>query len=462
MRVGYVVDNPIWKTSYRLVLDTKNKPFLQGWAVVENPSDEDWKDVRMTLVSGRPISFQMDLYQPLYVPRPVVEPELFASLRPPTYTGDMGYGPKAFAMPTPPPGVPMPMAPPGASMDFGGYGGGGYGGGGYPGASSSPSTGISFGPPGTPVGPPGGPGTQSAPATPQDQQRFQFFYLVPSNQQAGPGAAPPAPQPTLPPGAPWQSPPEGRMDGRFERSPLPLVVENKPPTGELDLRKGTVAAAAAKQLGDFFQYAIDQPVSLPRQKSAMLPIVNKEIEAGRVSIYNEKTLATHPLLGLRFKNTTGLHLMQGPITIFEGSSYAGDAQVLDLQPNEERLISYAIDLGTEVDPVAKQEPDRLMSVKIDKGTMIATNKVRETKTYTAKNRSEQERTLVIEHPVRPDYKLVNTDKPAEQTRNVYRFDVKVPAGKTVTQTVIEERQQATRTALTNSPDDTVRISWPAM
>src|SRR5205823_763493 len=89
VRVGYVVENPIWKTSYRLVLGKDGKPFLQGWAVVENPSDEDWKDVRMALVSGRPISFQMDLYQPLYVPRPVVEPELFASLRPPTYNAAM-------------------------------------------------------------------------------------------------------------------------------------------------------------------------------------------------------------------------------------------------------------------------------------------------------------------------------------------------------------------------------------
>src|SRR5215472_5458952 len=88
VRVSYVVENPIWKTSYRLVL-TDGKPYLQGWAVVENPSDEDWNNVRMSLVSGRPISFQMDLYQPLYVPRPVVEPELFASLRPPTYTDAM-------------------------------------------------------------------------------------------------------------------------------------------------------------------------------------------------------------------------------------------------------------------------------------------------------------------------------------------------------------------------------------
>ena len=89
VKVSYVVENPIWKTSYRLVLSDKKKPFLQGWAVVENPSDEDWSGVRMALVSGRPISFQMDLYQPLYVPRPVVVPELFASLRPPTYSGAM-------------------------------------------------------------------------------------------------------------------------------------------------------------------------------------------------------------------------------------------------------------------------------------------------------------------------------------------------------------------------------------
>src|SRR5262249_26088618 len=83
------VENPIWKTSYRLVLDKQKKsaPYLQGWAVVENPTDEDWKDVRMALVSGRPISFQMDLYTPLNVPRPVVEPELFASLRPVAYSG---------------------------------------------------------------------------------------------------------------------------------------------------------------------------------------------------------------------------------------------------------------------------------------------------------------------------------------------------------------------------------------
>src|SRR5947209_9167157 len=92
VEVGYVIENPIWKTSYRLVLGKdggEKKPYLQGWAVVENPTDEDWHEVTMALVSGRPISFKMDLYNPLYVARPTVGPELFASLRPPTYSGVM-------------------------------------------------------------------------------------------------------------------------------------------------------------------------------------------------------------------------------------------------------------------------------------------------------------------------------------------------------------------------------------
>ncbi len=66
VQVGYVIEAPIWKTSYRLVLADKEKPYLQGWAMVENPTDEDWAGVKMALISGRPISFKMDHYNPLY------------------------------------------------------------------------------------------------------------------------------------------------------------------------------------------------------------------------------------------------------------------------------------------------------------------------------------------------------------------------------------------------------------
>ena len=81
---------------YRLVIDKDGKMKLQSWAIVENTTDEDWKDVHLTLVAARPISFKMELYQPLNVPRPTVEPERFASLRPPTFNGSVN-GPASNA-----------------------------------------------------------------------------------------------------------------------------------------------------------------------------------------------------------------------------------------------------------------------------------------------------------------------------------------------------------------------------
>jgi hypothetical protein len=73
------------------------------------------------------------------------------------------------------------------------------------------------------------------------------------------------------------------------------------------LRRSVAAFAAAEKLGDFFQYVVERPVTLPRQESALLPIVGKDVEGIRVSIYNERAQAKFPLLGLRLKNTSGLH-----------------------------------------------------------------------------------------------------------------------------------------------------------
>ncbi len=373
--VSYVVENPIWKTSYRLVLPTKKggKPMLQGWAIVDNSSEEDWKDVRMALVSGRPISFQMDLYQPLYVPRPVVEPELFASLRPPTYEGAMANKPQF---------------------------------------DSSPGTGA-------------GPG--------RVEKKVEELKKLAREEAAD---------------RPHSRAPDAVEQAKRMKDAL---------SEEIDLHRGVASSATAGELGDFFQYAIDHPVTLPRQKSAMLPIVQKDVEAQRVSIYNERTQAKHPLLGLKFKNTTGMHLMQGPITVFEGSSYAGDARVLDIQPKDERLISYAIDLGTEVEPVAKKQPDRITMVKINKGILYRTDKVREEKTYNVKNRSEHDRVVLIEHPFRPDFSLVSKDKPAERARDVYRFELKVAAGKAASEEVVEEKDVGSSVTLSNADDNAMRF-----
>jgi hypothetical protein len=383
VRVGYVVENPIWKTSYRLVLGKgkEEKPFLQGWAVVENPTDEDWKDVRMALVSGRPISFQMNLYDPLYVPRPIVEPELFASLRPVAYSGGMDAG--------------KPMEKKETRLSV---------------SDKEVARGRKAG---------------------ALRAGKDTLELLP---EAAALAAPP------PPGA-----------GGFANG-IGTGLEQQMRLGE-----GIATAASAAKLGDFFQYAIDRPVSLPRQKSALLPIVNKDVDGTRVSIYHERTQAKFPLLGLKFKNTSGLHLLQGPITVFEGSNYAGDARIMDLQPGEERLLSYAVDLGTEVNPVPSSDNGRLTMVKVVKGVLHSTTKLRESKNYTVKNRNEHERLVLLEHPVRHEFKLIDTDKPNETASDVYRFEVKVGPGKSETKTITEERLINQQVQLTNFNDDQMRV-----
>jgi len=90
VRIGYVTEAPLWKVSYRLVLDDEQS-HLQGWAIVENTSDADWTDVQLSLVSGQPISFIENLYTPLYLPREIYSPRGRVSLTPQTY--DQGIEP---------------------------------------------------------------------------------------------------------------------------------------------------------------------------------------------------------------------------------------------------------------------------------------------------------------------------------------------------------------------------------
>src|SRR5207302_10104982 len=113
---------------------------------------------------------------------------------------------------------------------------------------------------------------------------------------------------------------------------------------DINLQNSVIAAATATDLGDSFQYAIEHAVTIPRQKSALLPIVNKGLEGDKVSLYCPQAHAKHPLLALRLKNTTGVPLMNGPVAVYEGTGYAGDTQMPDLQPGDERLVSYALDL----------------------------------------------------------------------------------------------------------------------
>jgi hypothetical protein len=391
VRVGYVVERPIWKTTYRLRIDNNGKVFLQGWALVENTSDDDWNDVHMVLVSGKPISFRMNLYDPIYVPRPFVEPETFASLRPPVYAGSMS-GEETKKM---------------ADMGF------------IPtGTYSQGVTSLN----GVAPFPLVNGGIQNNNLTGNPTQ---------SQQQIAQNMA-------------------ERVGNKLSydelqrrRAEQAAAVKDAKKVGEaltgFNFKEGIKSVATADEVGDYFQYAIDQKVSLARQKSAMLPILDQTIEGQKVSIYNEAVQAKHPLLGVKLKNTSGQPLTQGPITVYDGGVFGGDTRILDVQSGEERLLSYALDQSTEVKTEIKSAPSPDMIFRIGSDKFSARYYVRQTKTYTIKNRSDKhDRTVILEHPIKPDWKLLEPKKPIEQTRDLYRFQVSVPAGQLVKYEVVED------------------------
>jgi hypothetical protein len=223
----------------------------------------------------------------------------------------------------------------------------------------------------------------------------------------------------------------------------------------MDPTSSIASAAQAADVGELFQYRIATPVTLQRQKSAMLPIVNDSVEGEKVSIYNQAVQAKHPLNGLRLKNTTDLHLMQGPITVFDDGAYAGDAQIQDLPPGSERLISYALDLDVEVAPESKPQPDHLLSVKLIRGTLETSRKYSRQTIYTVKNSGKQARKVLIEYPIDSSWKLIEPKEPTEKTRDLYRFAVAAEPGKPATETVREERVLSQQFALSNLDHNTI-------
>lgn len=370
VRVGYVQEAPIWKTSYRLVLADEKPPLLQGWAIVENTTESDWEDVSLTLVSGRPISFVMDLYQPLYIDRPVVQPELYASLRPRVYDQDLAASDAEF------------------------------------------------------------------------RKLAEQEQLNRGLARSRAGAAPAAPA-----GGLAGAPADGRgaglsAGGGFGAGKAAERLEEK----QWSLAGGQ-SIAQAGDVGELFRYVIATPVKLQRSQSAMLPIVNDSVQGEKLSIYSERTHAKHPLNGLRLKNTTDLHLMQGPITVFDDGAYAGDAQIQDLQPGTERLISYAMDLDTEVAPTQKQEPSQLVNVRISKGVLYSSFKHTRAKSFAVKNSSKKAKKVLIEYPIEPQWTLVEPKEPAEKTRDLYRFAVDAQPGKPATLDVKEEYVQGESVAV---------------
>ncbi len=360
VRVSYVLEAPVWKATYRILLNeqspaattTEPQPLIQGWAVVDNTSDEDWVDVSLTLVAGLPVSFVHDLYTPRYIRRPVVAVRETTGVLPPTAEAGMDVldddddddaGGMAMSMPAPP-----PLA---ARSDV----------------------------------------RRAVYNEVDEASRFKWLASAKSS------------------------------------------VETQ---------------TRERQVGDLFEYGIENPVTVRRNQSALVPIVLKAFAGRSVLLYQKAARAENPMRCVEFENTTGLTLEGGPVTVLDGGSYVGEAMLDTLKPTDKRLVGYAVELAVRVLDNVRSFKQDVHRVVVSKGTLVSYFGQAEQMTYTFTSKADKEQVVYLDHP-RPggDYTLFDTPKPHEITEKHWRFRFPLPPHATTAFVVKTQRPDSQRFVL---------------
>jgi hypothetical protein len=215
------------------------------------------------------------------------------------------------------------------------------------------------------------------------------------------------------------------------------------------LREAKLSTAEGRALGDQFEYRLPHPVTIGRNRSALLPIVQTEIPGEKVSIYDQRNGDPRPRLAVSLVNDTGLTLDSGSFTVLDEDAFAGEGLTDVIRPNEKRILSYGLDLQLDVSTRSEGAPERVTRVVVSQGFLRRTVKLRRKATYAVRNQDDERRVVLIEHPLESDWKLVETPAPAETTAAEYRFRMEAAPGATTELVVQEESSREAVHALSN-------------
>jgi hypothetical protein len=439
--VSYISEVPIWKSTYRLVIpDGKRAPLLQGWAIVDNTIGEDWNNVELSLVAGAPQSFIQALSQPYYGRRPVVRMPEHVSTAPQTHQATLQEGTGSIA------GVVRDST----------------------GAVLSGVTVRLFGPAGE---------TASTVTDSSGAYAFNVPDGVYRIRAELPGFAP-----GVIDGIAVSAGTAGRQDvimgpgglseavsvsgdsasdarrrsgGRGSSAVDGMVGGIAPPSAAPApaMRIDAYAAAngpgvaGATQLGDLFEYRIEQPVTLAKDQSALVPILNAEVTAEKVGLWSRNSGPGRPVRAVWLRNDSSLTLDGGSISIIDANAFAGEGLIESLKPGERRLVSYAADLGVLVKSGTEASPIRVRRVRAHDGILIQETEDRASWTYQARSEESAPVTLVVEHPLRPGWTLAPGQTPAETTISAARFRVTLDPRKEASLVVREVHADETRVSL---------------
>ena len=384
LRVSYISEVPVWKSTYRMVFprEANGSAIVQGWAVVDNTVGADWDNVQLSLVAGAPQSFIQPLSQPLYTRRPEIPIATEAQTTPQTHEAadakefDRVEMANKLMAPSALPQAMARKAAPVGSASFGMAGMGSAGGIGY---------GSGFG----------------------------------GNLMASHGAV--------------------SGSGVYRASDA--------------LQEGDVSTNA---FDDFFEYALTQPVTIHKNESAMVPILQQELPAEHVTLWSERE--NRPLRAVWLENKSKLTLDMGSFSIFESGEFAGEGLLDPIHPGEKRLLSYASDQAVRVKITARDGQRTLHHVEVRKGVIFETHMDAASVTYSATNSADVDRVVLLEHPRRTDgWSLDEGLKADETSPNLYRFRLPVAAHSAATLEVRERGPEKRRVDLNPSQDQTAYL-----
>jgi hypothetical protein len=454
--VSYISEVPVWKSTYRIVLSSKAKPLLQGWAIVDNTVGEDWDKVELSLVAGAPHSFIQNLSQPYYTRRPVIGMPEAVLASPQTYEATLipSFAPLSGIVTDPSGAVVANAAVKAYSLNGALLGQTQTNASGEYGFDSIPEgpVRLEFSSQGFRTTYVGG---VNFSASKQVQQNAMLN--VGSSAETVTVEASTLPLQTEAAELSARSRSLGSGAGLGGNRGFNKSVPPSPPASVSAARAQVQSAAQAQELGDLFEYKLKEPITIRKNRSALVPIVQSPIIAEKVSVWNERAGLPRPQRALWLSNSSGLTLDGGSFSVMEDETFAGEGIFDPIRPDEKRLVSYATDLALNVNSGSSVERERVARVLINRGVMVQESEVREKKIYTFRNQDTGPRTVIVEHPVRLGYQLCSDVQPVETTAAWKRFRLPVDSKETKSLVVEEARREQTTFSVTNITSEQVAV-----
>lgn len=246
---------------------------------------------------------------------------------------------------------------------------------------------------------------------------------------------------------------EVRMGARTFAAPMSA------PGGPLSeaLRDSNRTSAEALKVGDQFEYRMAEPVTLRMNQSALIPILQAEIEAEKISVFTAGRGKTSPRNAVWLKNGTEFTLDGGPFSINDSGLFAGEGLFDTVYPGERRLLSYALDRSVTIEEDGESSRRAFQGITRERGILVVSHKLLEDKVYRIKNNADSDRNIVIEHPLRNGWNLVLPPSPEEKSGNYYRFKIDMEQKSDTRLTVREERIVSQRISLDSITENEIRV-----